>query len=128
MDVEQRRRGQERLPDQLAEGADGPDLRAGRLDAGEGILLVDIGGLQQLQAQLASGVGGRRALHAAAAAAATIGGRHDERGPVRRAGKRPQDLGSELGGAQVDGAAHAGWAGPSGPGSPSGSSSSGGGG
>ncbi len=70
MDVEQRPLGEQRLADQLAEGADDDGLGPRGADPLQRLLVVDVLGLQQLDPELGRDLGGRRRLHAAAAALA----------------------------------------------------------
>ena len=103
MDVEHRQLGEQRLADQLAEGADDDRLGPRGADPLQRRLVVDVLGLQQLDPQLARGLGGRRRRQLAAAALAAVGRGDDQRRAVRRVGQAPQDGGGELGGAEVDG-------------------------
>jgi hypothetical protein len=83
MDVQQRQLGEERLADQLAEGADEHRLGLGGADPLQRLGPVDVLRLQQIQPQLARRDRGRRRLHLAAAPLAAVGRRHHQRRAVR---------------------------------------------
>jgi hypothetical protein len=81
--VEERELGEERLLDQLPEGADenGPRLRDA--DPLQRRLLVDVLRLQQLEAELSGSNGSRGRLHLAAAPLAPVRRGDDEARAVR---------------------------------------------
>ena len=104
MDVQHRELGEQRLADELAEGADDDRLRLSGADP----LQRRLGSLTFAACSSSSpssprGVGGRRRRSLAAAALAAVGRRDDERRAVGRVGEAAQDRGGEVRGAEVGG-------------------------
>ena len=100
--VEQLELAQQRLAQQLAEGADDAELGLGGADPLERLIALGRLGAQDVDPELLGGRGGRRRRGAAPAAAAAVGRRDDERRAVRGGGEPAQDGGGEVRGAEVD--------------------------
>ena len=103
MDVEHRPLGEQRLADQLAEGADDDRLGPGGANPLQRRLLVDVRGLQQVDLQLARRPRRPAAACAAAAPLGPVGRGDDQQRPVRGLGQAAQHGGGELRCAEVDG-------------------------
>ena len=110
MDVEQLDPRQQRLADQLAEGADDSGLGLHGEDAVEFPRIAGVLGLEQLDPELARGISGRRRGEPAPAPPWPVDGGDDQRGPVLAFRKALEDGDREIRGAEED-RAHSGWLG-----------------
>ena len=106
MDVDQRQLAEERLADQLPEGADDDRLGAGGANPLELGLGVDVTGLGQLDPDLLRGLGGGGRQLLSAAATTAVGWGDDERRAMPAPGQAPEHRGRELGGTE-EGRPHA---------------------
>ena len=102
MEVEHRQLRQQRLLDQLAEGADDPDLRCLSRDRGTRLVPVDALGLVQLDTELGRGRSHRRRRRSPTASAPAIGRGDRQARTMRGRGKRTQHGGGELRRPEVD--------------------------
>ena len=107
MHVQHLRLAEQRLADQLPEGAD--DRRLGRAGANplHRIGGVDVLGLKQGQIELSRRRGGGRRLYASPSALPPVGRCHHQLRAVRGVGESAEDGRCEFGGAEKDRSAHA---------------------